>query len=114
MKNTITVAAVLAALVGFPSGLVACGDGDETTTVTETAPATTTESSTSTSSTTSTTTDSTSTTTDSTTTGSTTTESEDVSGNCDEAEHADDPECAAGGVEAGDSSGSGSGGYGPG
>ena len=102
--STAPIAAVLAAAVlGVgAAGLIACGDDDPvTTTVTEQATSpTTTGSATST----------TSTTTGSTTTGSTTTESEDVSGHCDEAEHADDPECA-GGIEAGDdSSGPGSGG----
>jgi len=102
--STAPIAAVLAAAVlGVgAAGLIACGDDDPvTTTVTEQATSpTTTGSATST----------TSTTTGSTTTGSTTTESEDVSGRCDEAEHADDPECA-GGIEAGDdSSGPGSGG----
>jgi len=101
--STAPIAAVLAAVLGVgAAGLIACGDDDPvTTTVTEQATSpTTTGSATST----------TSTTTGSTTTGSTTTESEDVSGRCDEAEHADDPECA-GGIEAGDdSSGPGSGG----
>ena len=102
--STAPIAAVLAAAVlGVgAAGLIACGDDDPVTpTVTEQATSpTTTGSATST----------TSTTTGSTTTGSTTTESEDVSGRCDEAEHADDPECA-GGIEAGDdSSGPGSGG----
>ena len=101
--STAPIAAVLAAAVlGVgAAGLIACGDDDPvTTTVTEQATSPTTGSTTST----------TSTTTGSTTAGSTTTESEDVSGHCDEAEHADDRECA-GGIEAGDdSSGPGSGG----
>ncbi len=105
--STAPIAAVLAAAVlGVgAAGLIACGDDDPvTTTVTEQATSPTTTGST---------TSTTSTTTGSTTTGSTTTESEDVSGHCDEAEHADDPECA-GGIEAGDdSSGPGSGGSRP-
>ena len=91
--STAPIAAVLAAAVlGVgAAGLIACGDDDPvTTTVTEQATSPTTTGST---------TSTTSTTTGSTTTGSTTTESEDVSGHCDEAEHADDPECA-GGIEA--------------
>ena len=102
--STAPLAAVLAAAVlGVgAAGLIACGGDDPvTTTVTEQATSPTTTGST---------TSTTSTTTGSTTTGSTTTESEDVSGPCDEPEHADDPECA-GGIEAGDdSSGPGSGG----
>ena len=89
------LAIVLTALAATGS-LVACGDGDETTTVTTSAPAAETTTSTPSTSTTS----------------STTTESEDTSGNCDEAEHAEDPECT-GGLAPDDSSGSGSGGTGP-
>ncbi|MCD6014618.1 MAG: hypothetical protein K0R88_702 [Solirubrobacterales bacterium] len=75
------------------AGLVACGeDEQETTTVTERATTPTTG--------------------DTTTGEATTTEAEDVSGNCDEAEHADDPECS-GGIEAeDDNSGPGSSGSG--
>ena len=104
------IAIVGAALALVSAGFAACGDEDTTTTVTEQATTpTTTESST-----TSTTSSSTTSTDDSTsTTESTTTESEDVSGNCDEAEHADDPECA-GGVAPDDSSGSGGYSYGSG
>jgi hypothetical protein len=90
--------------------LAACGDEETTTTTTVTAPATAPST---TDSTTSSTTSTTSTTgTESTTTGTTTTESEDVSGNCDEAEHADDPECSGGVIPSDDNSGSG--GTGPG
>jgi hypothetical protein len=106
MRLRLTIA--LTALVAATS-LAACGDGDETTTVTTSAPAASTTTSTPSTSTTSTTSSTTTTSTESTTTGSTTTESEDVSGNCDEAEHAEDPECT-GGAPPDDSSGSGSGG----
>jgi hypothetical protein len=97
--------------VAVAGGVTACGDDDEpatveavTTTTTTTVPATTTTAAT----TSSTTTEATTTTEPTTTTTET---GEDVSGNCDEAEHADDPECT-GGVEApgDDSSGTGSGG----
>ena len=89
--STTLIAAVLAATVlGVgAAGLIACGDDDSvTTTVTEQATSPTTTGST---------TSTTSTTPGSTTTGSTTTESEDVSGRCDEAEHADDPRCTGAG-----------------
>jgi len=117
------VAIVFAAAVlgAGTAGLVACGeDEQETTTVTEqaTTPATSaTTGDTTTRETTTGTTTGTTTTGDTTTGDTTTTEAEDVSGNCDEAEHADDPECS-GGIEAeNDNSGpgsSGSGGSGPG
>ena len=75
--------------------LPACGDDEGSD---DAAPAITVTESTTTDETESTTTgDTTSTTTGETTTGETTTQesggAEDVSGNCDEAEHADDPEC---------------------
>ena len=102
MKKTLSILAALA--IALP--LTACGGDDDTTvTVTTGGAETSTTSTTSTGSTTSSTTSTTSTTTSSTEdeTG------EDVSGNCDEAEHASDPECT-GGVGSDDNSGSGSGG----
>jgi hypothetical protein len=99
------------------AGLVACGeDEQETTTVTEQATtpttSTTTGDTTTRDTTTGDTTTGTTTTGDTTTGETTTTEAEDVSGNCDEAEHADDPECS-GGIEAeDDNSGPGSSGSG--
>jgi hypothetical protein len=96
MRTIVGLAAAVLAIL-----LPACGDDEgETTTVTETATPTTTEPTTTTGT-------GTTTTTGETTTGGTTT-GEDVSGNCDEAEHADDPECS-GGVGGGGRSGSNSG-----
>jgi hypothetical protein len=72
-----------------------CGDSsDETTTVTEPAVTRTAEPTTTTTTGTTTTTTGDGTTTTTTGDGTTTTTTgEDVSGNCDEAEHANDPEC---------------------
>ena len=103
-RARITIVLAAAVLGAGTAGLIACGEDEQaTTTVTEQAAPPTTSS--------------TSSTTDDTTTGETTTTGGDVSGNCDEAEHADDPECS-GGIEADDdnsgSGSSGSGGSGPG
>jgi hypothetical protein len=116
------VAIVFAAAVlgAGTAGLVACGeDEQETTTVTEqaTTPATSATTGDTTRETTTGATTGTTTTGDTTTGDTTTTEVEDVSGNCDEAEHADDPECSGGIEGENDNSGpgsSGSGGSGPG
>jgi hypothetical protein len=98
-----TISCALAALVlALPLAAPGCGDEDDSE---DAAPAVTVTESTTTdqtgSTTTGSTTSTTSTTTDeTTTTGETTTDDDgteaehgDVSGNCDEAEHADDPEC---------------------
>lgn len=97
-----TPSALLVSILIITAAFLGCGgNSDETTTVTKPAVTTTAEPTTTTSSTTSTTSTGT----------ATTTTGEDVPGNCDEAEHADDPECQEG---RGGSSGSGSGGSGPG
>ena len=96
---------VLTAL-GAVFAFAACGDDESETTVTEPAVTTTVEPETTTEDTT------TSTTTDDTTTSTTT--GEDVSGNCDEAEHANDPECQGKNSDGGSNSGPGGSGSGSG
>ena len=111
----LSIALAALALGAGAAGLVACGDDESTTTVTETEPAATPPPPDQTGPATTTPSEPSERTTEDTTTSSTTTTStstkagEDVSGNCDEAEHADDPECqGSGGVAAGgDNSGPG-------
>jgi type IV pilus biogenesis protein CpaD/CtpE len=84
-----TSIALLVSMLIVAATFLGCGDSDETTTVTEPAVTRTAEPTTTTSTGTTTTGEDTTTTTG----GTTTTTGEDVSGNCDEAEHANDPEC---------------------